>query len=207
MKANTRGNDSKLRIHAQTTYTLMTPKSPTANPFAKKITLGVISHLLVLDDKVGQRLVLSPEDDSSNEVGQHGTGLVFTVGSCRDREYTIELFEGEKLGLGNEEPNEDKGDNVECCVGTEGTLRGEGSEHSGELIISSVLESKVIKTYSQGKDGRESETDCYGPSHSLFSLSKREDFGRVHEWHWSLSDGVECREQVDEAARSACDRE
>jgi hypothetical protein len=37
---------------------------------------------------------------------------------------------------------------------------------------------------------------------SLFTLSERENFGRVHEWNRSLSDGVECGEKVDEAVES-----
>lgn len=37
---------------------------------------------------------------------------------------------------------------------------------------------------------------------SLFTLSERENFGRVHEWNRSLSDGVESGEEVDEAVES-----
>jgi hypothetical protein len=38
---------------------------------------------------------------------------------------------------------------------------------------------------------------------SLFTLSERENFGRVHEWNRSLSDGVESGEEVNEADISA----
>jgi len=106
------------------------------------LALRVISSLLVVDNKVGQRLVLSPEDDSSNEMGQDSAGLVFTVGGGRNREYSVEFFECEQLCLWDKEPDQNERDNVKCRVCTESTLRSESPEHSGELGISNVHISK-----------------------------------------------------------------
>jgi len=44
----------------------------------------MVSHLWVLDDQLGKILVLSPEDDSSDKVGQDSSGLVFAVSGGRD---------------------------------------------------------------------------------------------------------------------------
>jgi hypothetical protein len=47
----------------------------------------------------------------------------------------------------------------------------------------------------------ESVVDANGPSHSLFSMDSREDFGRVLESDWSFAQGVADGKEVDEPSQ------
>lgn len=71
-------------------------------------------------------------------MGQNSSSLVLSVNASRDREDTVQLLQSEELGLGDKEPDEDEGDNVECGVGTESSLSSESSEHSGELGVNMI---------------------------------------------------------------------
>lgn len=117
------------------TYSRITHIAYTSLP-SPLSSLSEVSSLAVLVNERGQRLALSPENDSSDPVGQDGTGLILAVNSSGDREDTVKLLESKEFGFGDEEPDEAEGDNVEGGVSSKGAGRSESSKHSGELIVS-----------------------------------------------------------------------
>ena len=101
----------------------------------------------------------------------------------RDGEDVIEFLERPLFGLGNPEKDHDEGGDVEESVKTECALRFQRGEHLREC---------------DGEGGGPEEAGGDGPGHADFAVGKREDFGRVGEWHRTLAGRVKCGEEEDE---------
>lgn len=100
-----------------------------------------------------------------------------------DLEDHVELLQRELLGLRHEEVDKEESHDVETGVETKGSGRGQGGEHSRE---------------SDREDGRPTQICRDRPSHSLFSLSEREDLSGVGERNGTLSRRINGSEEEDE---------
>ncbi len=105
--------------------------------------------------------VLAEQDPAAEPPRQHLSQLVLGVGSGRDAEDVVELFEGALLGLVQEEEDHPEGDEVHGGVEAEGALHAEGFELAGE---------------GDGDDRCPEVVGCYGPGHADFTMGEREDF-------------------------------
>ena len=99
---------------------------------------------------------------------------------CKD---VVKLLQSSLLGLRDKEENHDERADVQPSIEPESTSRSESSENGRER---------------DGEDRGPEETGCDSPAHAYFSVGQREDFSRIGEWHWPLTRGVECGEQVNE---------
>lgn len=139
--------------------------------------------LVELNEGSGTLDVLPPEYLSLDEVRERLGVLVLDELGVRDAEDGIEFLECVLGRLGNEEVDQDKGDGVETSVEAESSSRAHGVQHTRERDT---------------KDGSPEETGGDSPSHTLLSLSKREDFSRVCKRHRTFANGIEDRKQIDE---------
>lgn len=93
-----------------------------------RLALGSLANLV----KLGTDSTLAAEYVTSDPPWKDLSELVSGVGASRHTEDVVELLEGSLLGLGQEQEDQNKGNDIQSSIEAESTLSSECSQHVRE---------------------------------------------------------------------------